>query len=247
MRQLSGLFVASILLAGVLVAPINFASADNDAEIEEIEEFNQGVVLISSSTTGTGLSEKSIDKFEKEIKKWDKKADKEEKKAIKDFEKADREEQKGKPEKAEEKRQKASDSLAKAEIWRTLADFLRTLLANITPTNVGSPLLDELELKLLELELVLTNDLTSIGWVASEVSDLYKGLDELDKEDRKEAKKLFKEIKKKIKSLLKNSNDYDKKSIEKDLKKVEIKKTDKDSKKDKDKKKDKDSKKKDKK
>ena len=69
MRQLSGLFVATILLAGALVAPINFASADNDDydhdEIEEIEDFDDGVVLFYSSTTKTGLSDKSIKKFGK--------------------------------------------------------------------------------------------------------------------------------------------------------------------------------------
>jgi len=62
MKQLGGLFIATILLAGALVAPINFASADIDDydhdEIEEIEDFDDGVVLFYSSTTGKDIREK---------------------------------------------------------------------------------------------------------------------------------------------------------------------------------------------
>ncbi len=60
MKEMLGLFVASILLAGALVAPINYADAhdDDDDDIEDIEEFDDGVVLYYSSTTVSDIREK---------------------------------------------------------------------------------------------------------------------------------------------------------------------------------------------
>ena len=61
MKEMLGLFVASILLVGVLVAPINYAVADDDDDdddIDDIEEFDDGVVLFYSSTTGKNIHEK---------------------------------------------------------------------------------------------------------------------------------------------------------------------------------------------
>jgi len=61
MKEILGLFVASILLAGALVAPINYAVADDDDDdddIDDIEEFDDGVVLFYSSTTGKDIREK---------------------------------------------------------------------------------------------------------------------------------------------------------------------------------------------
>ena len=63
MKEMLGLFVASILLAGALVAPINFAVADDDDDddddLDDIEEFDDGVVLFYSSTTGKEIREKN--------------------------------------------------------------------------------------------------------------------------------------------------------------------------------------------
>jgi len=61
MKEMLGLFVASILLAGALVAPINYAVADDDDDdddIEDIVEFDDGVVLYYSSTTVSDIREK---------------------------------------------------------------------------------------------------------------------------------------------------------------------------------------------
>jgi len=60
MKEVLGLFVASILLAGALVTPINYAVAhdDDDDDIEDIEEFDDGVVLFYSSTTVSDIREK---------------------------------------------------------------------------------------------------------------------------------------------------------------------------------------------